>query len=294
MNRRGSKKAAGRVGEVRNSSGAGSKRERLPERDEGESDRPDPRLFVGGLDKGLTVLRAFYDQPRALSLTEVAERTRLGRSTVQRFLYTLRVLGYLRQDRRTKRFTLSPRVLDFGYAYLRNDRLVETAFPYLLEASKRSRETVNLTERDGTDVIYVSRFPSRNVISVDILLGARLPVFSTAPGRAMLAFMPEDKARAVIARSNVRALTPYTTTDPGAIFAELQRIHARGYALSNQETFAGDLSTAAPVLDHDGCVVAAVNIAVPTPRWTMEQMERELTPIVVETARAVSKALGRR
>lgn len=293
MNPSADKRPAGRAKQAQDSTGSGTKGTPAPTGLADGADRPDPRLFVGGLDKGLTVLRAFYDQPRPLSLTEVAERTGLGRSTVQRFLYTLRVLGYLRQDRRTKRFTLSPRVLDFGYAYLRNDRLVETAFPYLLEASKRSRETVNLTERDGTDVLYVSRFPSRNVISVDILLGARLPVFSTAPGRAMLAFMPEDQARAVLAQSSIRALTPYTVTDPEAILAGLRHIGARGYALSNQETYTGDLSAAAPVLDHDGCVVAAVNIAVPTPRWTMEQMERELAPIVVETARAISKALGR-
>jgi IclR family pca regulon transcriptional regulator len=253
---------------------------------------PDPRLFVAALEKGLTVLRAFYDQPHALSLTEIAERTGLGRSAVQRFLYTLRMLGYLRQEPRTRRYVLSPRVLDFGYAYLRNDSLVETSFPYLLEASKRSRETVNLTELDDTDVIYVSRFPSRNVISVDILLGARLPAFSTAPGRAMLAFMPTSEAQAVLARSALRPLTPYTLTDQKRIVAALAEIRTRGYALSDQETYLGDLSTAAPVRDHDGRVRAAVNIAVPTPRWSLAQMEQELTPIVVETARAISKALG--
>lgn len=254
----------------------------------------DQRLFVSTAEKALTVLRAFYQRPKPLSLTEVAEVTGLGRSAAQRFLYTLRLLGYLRQDAETRRYRLSPKVLDFGFAYLRNDYLVEKAFPYLLEASKRTDETVNLTELDGSEVIYVSRFPSRNVISVDIVLGARLPAFCTAPGRAMLARLPEAEMLAILDSSGLEPLTPHTITDREQLLAEIANVRAQHFAIANQEAFIGDLSTAAPVLGHDGRVVAAVNIAVPTPRWSVEAMERDLTPIVIETARAISKALGRR
>lgn len=252
----------------------------------------DQRLFVGSVDKGLRVLRAFYNQPKPLSLTEIAERTGLGRSAAQRFIYTLKVLGYLRQDGKTRHYTLSPRVLDFGFAYLRNDSLVEQAFPYLLEASKRTDETVNLTELDDTEVIYVSRFPSRKVISVDIVLGARLPAFCTAPGRAMLAQLPPERARAILERSQIERRTPYTITDIGEIVASLDKVRQARYALSDQETFVGDISVAASVIDHNGAVLAAVNIAVPAPRWSADQAERELAPIVIETARAITKARG--
>lgn len=127
----------------------------------------DSRLFVGGVEKALRVLRAFYGQPGPQSLTDIANATGLGRSAAQRFLYTLKALGYLRQDQSTRRYTLSPKVLDLGYAYLRNDYLVDKAFPYLLEASKRTDGSVNLTELDDTEVIYVSRLPSRNIITAD-------------------------------------------------------------------------------------------------------------------------------
>jgi DNA-binding IclR family transcriptional regulator len=182
-------------------------------------DGVDRRLFVGGVDKGLQVLRAFYDRPMPLSLTDVAAATGMGRSAAQRFLYTLKTLGYLRQNPSTRRYTLSPRVLDFGFAYLRNDSLVEKSFTYLLDASKRTDETVNLTELDGTEVIYVSRFPSRKVISVDIILGARLPVYCTAPGRAMLSQMAPADAEAIIARSDRVARTPFTEVAPDRIMA---------------------------------------------------------------------------
>lgn len=252
----------------------------------------DRRLFVGGVEKGLRVLRAFYDQPNPLSLSEVAESTGLGRSAAQRFLYTLKALGYLRQDAATRRYTLSHKVLDFGYAYLRNDSLIEKAFPYLLEANKRTDETVNLTELDGDEVIYVSRFPSRKIISVDIVLGRRLPAYCTAPGRAMLACLPDETARAIVECSQPAARTPYTETDPGVILERIDRVRRAGYAVSNQETFVGDISVAAAVRDHKGQMLAAVNIAVPHPRWSPEQAERDLAPVVLETTRAITKALG--
>lgn len=253
----------------------------------------DPRLFVSGTEKGLRVLRAFYNEPKPLSLTEIAESTGMGRSAAQRFLYTLKALGYLRHDPTTRRYSLSPKVLDFGYAYLRNDGLIEQSFPYLLEASKRTDETINLTELDDTEVIYVSRFPSRRVISVDIVLGARLPTFCTAPGRAMLAQLPDARVKGILDRSRREPRTPFTQTGRDTILALLPEIRRKGYALSNQESYVGDLSAAAPVLNHHGEVVAAVNIAVPTPRWTIEQLEQKLAPVVVETARAISKSLGR-
>lgn len=256
------------------------------------SNSVDKRLFVGGVEKALRVLRVFYEQPGPQSLTDVANTTGLGRSAAQRFLYTLKALGYLRQDRSTRRFTLSPRVLDLGYAYLRNDYLIDKAFPYLLEASKRTDETVNLTELDDTEVIYVSRLPSRNIITADIVLGQRLPAFCTAPGRAMLAGLLQEEAADVIERSKRERRTKFTVTDPGEINNQLAVTRQKGYAISNQETFIGDLSVAAPVHNHAGEVIAAVNIAVPHPRWSMDRAEELLPPVVLETARAITKTLG--
>jgi len=253
---------------------------------------PDPRLFVSGVEKGLRVLRAFYNAPNPLSLTEINKVTGLGVSACQRFLYTLKTLGYIRQDAATKRYSLSAKVLDFGYAYLRNDYLVEQSFPYLLDAHKRTDETFNLTELDGTDVIYVSRFPSRNVISVGLVLGSRLPAFCTAPGRAMLAFMPRERALSIIEGAPREARTPHTVTDLDAILADLELTRQRGYAFSDQQAFVGDISIAAPVRDHRGEVVAAVNVALPTPRWSMDQAREAFAPVVMETARAISKVLG--
>lgn len=248
----------------------------------------DDRLYVGAVRKAFSVLYAFRECGDPLSLAEIAERTGIGRSAAQRFVHTLKALGYLRQDAATRRYRLTARMLDFACAYLRNDPIVSVAFSHLQEASRRTGETVNLTRRDDDQIIFVSRFPSTSVISADLVIGSRLPIFCTSPGRAMMAHLPEAVVDDILSGSRLRQYTDHTITDPDAIRTRLEAIRRDGFETAFQEYFVGDLSIAAPIFRKDGRVSAAVNIAVATPRWTPERMVEELAPIVVETARAIS------
>jgi PcaR/PcaU/PobR family beta-ketoadipate pathway transcriptional regulator len=250
------------------------------------------RLFVRSLAKGLRVLRVFDEARRTMRLSEIAAAAGLDKSAAQRCVFTLAALGYLRQDPRTRQYGPSPRLLEFGFAYLRADELVGRATPHLMAANRRIEETVNLTEPDGTEVVYVARVPSRHAVSVDIVLGTRLPIYCTAPGRALLAHLPEAEARDVLARSRRIALTPNTLTDPGAILERLARARHDGFALADQEVYIGDISVAAAVFDYSGRPVAAVNIAVPTSRWTVAECVARLAPEAVATARAISRERG--
>jgi len=248
----------------------------------------DDRLYVGSVRKALSVFYAFQEKDDPLSLSEIGERTGIGRSAAQRFVHTLRTLGYLQQDPVTRRYRLTARMLDFACAYLRNDALVAAAFGYLREASRRTGETVNLTRRDDDEIIFVARFPSTTVISADLVIGSRLPVFCTSPGRAMLAHLPSVVAEDILSTGPLHPRTCYTITDPATITARLEAVRRNGFETAFQETFAGDLSIAAPIFRKDGRVSAAVNIAVATPRWTPERLIEELAPVVVETAQAIS------
>ncbi len=252
----------------------------------------DSPLFVGSLEKGLRVLGAFDETRRSLRLTEIAAATGLDKSAAQRFTHTLFELGYLRKDVKTKHYSLAPKVLELGFTYLRTDALVERAAPYLLEASRRSEETVNLTELDGTEVVYVARVPSRHVISVDVILGTWLPAYCTATGRAILAFLPEDEARDILERSDRIAYTEVTETDLDALMGRLAEARRDGFAVAAEEYYIGDLSIAAPVFDFSCRPVAAVNMAVPSGRWTVAAVRKRLAGIVLDTARAISRTEG--
>lgn len=249
-------------------------------------------LFVASVEKAFRVLHLFGGAKVELSFSEVVERSGIGKSATQRFLYTLHTLGYLIQDPVSKGYRLSSKLLTLSQAYSRADMLREKAAAHLEEANRRCEETVNLTILDGTEVVYIVRFPSKHVVSVNLTVGTRLPAFCTAPGRVLLAHLEQPQLERVLARSRLVKMTGMTETRPDRLRRILDRVRQHGYCISNQEAFVGDISVAAPVFDDEGQAVAAVNIAVPTPRWSIPRVERKLTPVVREVASELSVTLG--
>jgi IclR family pca regulon transcriptional regulator len=247
-------------------------------------------LFVGSLEKGMQILRVFDRESSVMGLSEIVEASGLDKSSVQRFTFTLHALGYLRKDDSTRKYTLSPRVLELGFAYLQTDSLVECATPHMYEANRRSGETVNVTELFDMEVVYVARAPGRHVISVDIFLGMRIPAHVCAPGRSILAFLDEIAAAAIIDRSELRKFTPKTIASKAGLLRELAQVRSQGYAIAEEQCYLGEISVAAPIFNGSRQPVAALNISVPNSRWSVKQIEERLVPIVLETSRAISPA----
>ncbi|MBM2713574.1 IclR family transcriptional regulator [Mesorhizobium caraganae] len=242
----------------------------------------DERLYLGTIEKGLLILDTFCANPRPMTLSEVSEASGLNKSATQRVLYTLRALRYLTQNEITRQYSLSARAMNIGNAYLRSNPIVEVTFPYLLEANKRSQETVNLAELDGSDIIFISRVPSRNVMSSYVTVGTRLPAFVTAPGRAILANLEPASINEIL----------HTISNRQRILKQLEGVRQKGFSITDQEAIPGDISTAAPVFGYDNKVIAAVNIAASTANWTPERVEATLSPITVDIARQMSKVVS--
>lgn len=253
-----------------------------------EADSP---LYMTSLAKCFQVLEALNTAGRAVGLTELAQLAGLDRSGVQRITHTLRVLGYLRQDPASKAFRLSGRMLEFGHTVLATHAVRGQAQPHLDALNKRTGETVNLMELEGDEIVYVSRFPSLHAVSVDLHVGSRLPAFCTAAGRAILSHMDPAEALARLKGARRVAMTKRTLTDLPGLRKALQDARERGYALNDQEAFVGDISVAAPLLDPSGRPLAAVNIAVPSPRWQREEVLTRLVPALLKTAAAIGRDL---
>jgi DNA-binding IclR family transcriptional regulator len=253
--------------------------------------RSDTR-FVGSIDKCFRVLEALAAARRPVALTELARRAGLDRSAVQRVTHTLHALGYLRQSPQTRAYALAARLVELGHAALAADSLRGLALPHLEALNERCGETVNLTELEGDEIVYVARFPSRHAVSVDLHVGSRLPAFCTAAGRAMLACLPAAEAEARLAAAPRAPMTDRTVRDLASLMRLLAQARERGYAINDQEAFVGDLSVATAIVDATGRPLGAINIAVPTPRWTVEALERELVPALVRCARRVAVESG--
>lgn len=246
-------------------------------------------LMVKSVEKAFQVLAVFNRHHQALSLSQIASATGLSVSGAQRFTHTLARLGLLAKDPETKRYALTSKTLDLGYCFLRGNRLVEKAMPYLLHLSKETEETVNLTMLEGTDVLFVSRFLSRHVLNTDVIVGTRMPAFCAAPGIAILSRLPEAEMLSVLERSDLKAYTPATTFRRDDLVDKIREAARQGYATAFEEFFRGDASIATAVVDGHGRPEGAINVAVSTSRYSREAVVGRFSSLVIATAHAISR-----
>jgi IclR family transcriptional regulator, pca regulon regulatory protein len=247
----------------------------------------DHAFYIASIEKAFRLLGAFDQKAPELSLSQLASATSLTIPNVQRITHTLGALGLLIKDEARKKYALTPRALDIGYRYLQSNPLVERAAPYLANLANRSEETANLTVLDDTDAVYVARQRGPKTIPVNLFIGARVPAFATGVGQVMLAFLPPAEAAAILQRSNWKKYTRTTLSDPAAVMRKLERIRKAGYATEDQEMFLGGMSVAAPVFGHGDRPIGAVNVGIPTSRFSMADAERRFAKMVLETGRAI-------
>jgi IclR family pca regulon transcriptional regulator len=238
--------------------------------------------FVQSLQRGLEVIRAFDADARELTLSDVARRTGLSRAAARRFLLTLVDLGYVRTDARY--FSLSPRVLELGYAYLSSLSLPEVAEPHLEALVAEVRESSSLSVLDGPDIVYVARVPVSRIMTVAINVGTRFPAHATSMGRVLLAGLAEPELDAYLERAELQRLSPRTVTSTSTLRTELRRVRDQGWSIVDQELEEGLRAVAAPVRDASAKVVAAINLSAHASRSSIESMRRDLLPPLLATA----------
>jgi len=245
--------------------------------------------FVQSLERGLAVIRAFDAEHRELALSEVARLTGLTRAAARRFLLTLVKLGYVNLSQ--GRFSLRPRVLELGYAYLSSLTLPEVALPHMEQLVAKVNESCSISVLDDIDVVYVARVPTRRIMSITLAVGTRLPAFVTSMGRVLLAGLPDEELEERLARIEVTQLTSRTVTDKDALRVILAGVRRQGYAATDQELEEGLRSLAVPLRSSSGAVTAALNVSVHASRASMAALRREFLPLARRTAAAIEEDL---
>jgi IclR family pca regulon transcriptional regulator len=248
----------------------------------------DSSLFVNSVDKAMRVLLAFDGTQPHLSLSQIADRTDLDLSSSQRFIHTLTTLGYLIKDPSTKKYELSPKLLDFSYRYLVSSEMVLRATPYIQQLSEETEEATNLTVLDNTDIVYAMRIASRHMLAANVMVGTRIPAYCSAPGLAMLSRMPASQSTSVLLRSNLVPHTVHTVSDLGQIEKRLIDIAKSGFVRTEGEFYLGDISTAAAIVNGAGLPIGAVNVSVSKSRWNRRRDEKRLADLVMSAASAIS------
>jgi len=249
------------------------------------------RDFVASLARGLAVIRSFGGDAQALTLSEVAERTAMSRAAARRFLLTLGELGYVTTV--DKRFRLTPRVLDLGYAYLASRDLPQAAHPFIEQVTHKTEEACSVCVLDGTEVVYVAKVPGKRVMTSTHSVGTRVPAYPTSMGRVLLAALSPGDLDRYFAEARIDKLTPHTVTDEWALRKTLRQIAADGYSVVDQELEEGLRSIAAPVRDKSGAIVAALTVCANSSRIGVDAMIHDFLPTVREAADGLSAVLSR-
>lgn len=245
--------------------------------------------FVQSLDRGLAVIRAFGPDRERLSLSEVARATGLTRAAARRFLLTLVKLGYVRSDGRE--FSLQPRVLELGYAYLSGLALPEVAEPHLEELSAKLHESSSISVLDGHHIVYVARVATKRIMTVAISVGTRFPAYAASMGRVLLAALTPAELDQYLAEATFEAFTERTVTDPERLREIIAEVGRVGYSIVDQELEDGLRALAVPIHDSSGKVTAAINVSAHASRLSSDAMRAQLLPELQKTARNIEADL---
>jgi IclR family pca regulon transcriptional regulator len=250
------------------------------------------------LERGLAILSSFDAHRSLIGVSELSRGLDLSRSTAHRYVTTLAKLGYLQQDPDTKRYRLGPKVLDLGFSALNSMDLLEISAPHLRQLSDETQHTVNLAILDGTEVVYIERCrttrPGQQEIDLNLHVGARLPAYCTAMGKAILAFVPEERLETIIERIDFAPRGPNTITDAKAFRKELAKIRESGISVNDEELAYGLRSIGAPIHTYSGEVTAALNLAIHRTMGSMDELIARFGPAVVQAAQDISRSMGHR
>jgi IclR family pca regulon transcriptional regulator len=254
--------------------------------------------YSQSLERGLAILSAFRSGRPLLGVSDLGREIGLGRSTTHRYVATLAALGYLQQDKATRKYRLGPRVLDLGFSAINSMEVREVAAPHLRRLSDDTGFTVNMAILDGADVVYVERCRSTRAgqreIDLNLHVGSRLPAYCTSLGKVLLAFLPPDELEETLARIAFDRRGPNTIVSRDGLLSELGRVREAGFAINNEELAYGLRSIAAPVLSREGRAVAAINLAVHSSMVSVEALADDLSERLRNAAADVSAHLGYR
>ncbi|GAA2115010.1 allantoin degradation transcriptional regulator AllR [Kitasatospora saccharophila] len=187
---------------------------------------------VQSVERAFQLLEALADSGGIATLSELSATSGLPMPTIHRLVRTLVAQGYVRQDT-ARRYTLGPRLIRLGETAGR--LLGSWARPYLAELMEATGETANLAVLEGGEVVYVGQVQSRRSMRMFTEVGRRVQPHCTGVGKALLAQLPEDEARALLGPGPLQAHTPYTVTEPAALLGRLATARDLGYVVDDQE-----------------------------------------------------------
>lgn len=247
--------------------------------------------FVPGLHRGLRVLEIVAAARRPLGISEIATEIGLTRSSVFRLVYTLRHMGFLEEEQ-SKLFTLGPRVLNIGFAFLASKDIIEIARPELEALRDETQVSAHLAIRDERDVLYLSCVQTRSGFLSNMNVGSRVPAYAAPMGWLLLSGVPQPELAELYRKDAFAPLTGQTPASAEQLIETVEAARRRGYVVSRGVMEAAGSSISAPITDRRGNIVAAIDISGPDSAFDLDEIDGRYLIAVRAAAERISARLG--
>ncbi len=242
---------------------------------------------VGVVTKVLHILETLHDAPSGLQLKDVAQMTGINKSTAYRFLAHLEHDGYVFRDS-SGAYAIGVRLARLASGTSYQTTLRKLSRPILQQLWRVTGETVNISVLDGREVLYLDVMESSHTFRLVSQVGMRRPVYCTALGKVMLAFIPEEEQQYFFEGMSFERFTPHTIRGAAQLRKEFALIRQRGFSIDNEEAYLGSRCIGAPIFEASGKIAAALSVSGPTTRVT-----RERVPAVAAAAKNAAMAISR-
>jgi len=247
---------------------------------------------VRAVERTMNILEILATSTNGVRLTDVCRESGLDGSTALRYLNALIRLGYARCEPGDRPvYHVSARLTMLGGSS-QVSVLQRIARPHMEALCRVSGEDVNLGTMDAGSAICLETEKASHILGVNFASGLRVPAYASALGKAMLAFIPRERIRALLGTTTLERFTPTTITSLSELEEELRKVKQRGYSVDNQEYTMGVVCVGAPVFDGDGHVVGALSITAPAQRLPLDRLKSLYADRLMEACQAISRELG--
>ena len=245
---------------------------------------------VSSVLKVFGILQALSEQ-KDIGVTELSQRIMMSKSTVYRFLQTMKTLGYVNQEGETDKYTLSLKLFELGGRALEHQDLIQIADVQMYRLGKLTKETLHLGALDENSVVYLHKIDSEYNLRMYSRIGRRCPLYSTALGKVMMAWLPEEEVRSMLTGVTFERFTEHTLANVDALLAELAQVREQGYAEDNEENENGLRCFGVPIYNRMGRIITGLSLSLPIVRFE-ESKRAELVSLLHEAAARISAELG--
>ena len=245
---------------------------------------------VSSVLKVFGILQALGEE-RDHGITELAQRVMMSKSTVYRFLQTMKSLGYVAQEGESEKYSLTLKLFELGARALQNVDLIRSADIQMRELSRLTKETIHLGALEEESIVYIHKIDSLYNLRMYSRIGRRNPLHTTAIGKVLLAWRDRDEVVDILQDVEFKRSTANTITSQGELLKVLEQVKQQGFGEDNEEQEEGLRCIAVPVFDRFGVVIAGLSISFPTIRFS-EEAKKDYVAMLHRAAKNVSEQMG--